>query len=168
MAPLPASRAAIERRLVEIVAKQQKIDPARVRPEEGLAAFGFDSIGLKELAIGLSGTFGVEITPAVFFAHGSIGALAVHLLEEHGDALAMAEAPSPAAPGKPPAEVQVVAPAKAPDATRGLRRPIAIIGMAGRFPGAADLAALRSMIEEGRQSVGSMPEARRRLLGSRA
>ena len=60
----------------------------------GLPRFGFDSIGLKELAVGLSSAFGVEITPAVFFAHGSIGALAAHLIEEHGDALAMAGTPT--------------------------------------------------------------------------
>ncbi len=157
------SRAAIERRLVEMVAKQQKIDPARVRPEEGLATFGFDSIGLKELAVGLSSAFGVEITPAVFFAHGSIGALAAHLIEEHGDALAMARTP-PAAPSGAPAEPAPVARAKAAPAGDDAGA-VAIIGMAGRFPGAADLGGLRSLIEEGRQSVGAMPEARRRLLG---
>ena len=122
-----------------------------------LGDFGFDSITLKEFAVILSERYGVDISPAVFFAHGSIEALSEHLCTTHPEAVRQVHA-DPASPKA--AESPQVMPEPQADSEA-----IAIIGMAGRFPGAQNLEEFWRNIVEGRITVSPMPMQRRQLLG---
>ena len=147
----PAAAAAdthdIEARIVALIAAQLRLDPARIARDEGFAEFGFDSIALKEFAATLTDSFGVPVTPAVFFAHGSVAALAAHLAAEHGARLGAPAAPPAPAPAPMPAQ-----PA-AQDA-------IAIIGISGRFPRSPDLDAFWRNLEAGADLTGPLPPER--------
>jgi|GEM_PF-2048095 acyl transferase domain-containing protein/NADPH:quinone reductase-like Zn-dependent oxidoreductase/thioesterase domain-containing protein/SAM-dependent methyltransferase len=163
-APTPAPRLvgrheplvqAVEGELIGLVSTLLKIDRERIEPEAGLAEFGFDSIALKDFAQVLGRAYGVSITPAVFFAHGTIAALARHLLSEHGSAIA-ARHVAEETPKLVAAAARDVLPAPNPAGPGG----IAIIGMAGRFPGSPDLDTFWRHLEAGDDLVGPWPEER--------
>ncbi|SMF97504.1 Acyl transferase domain-containing protein [Methylomagnum ishizawai] len=160
LAPLRAELAALIGRLL-------KLDPAELRPAAGFGDFGFDSIALKEFADLLAKHYGIEFSPAVFFAHGSIETLAVYLRDTYPGILRPQSAPMEPAPATPPPPpMQSTAPIPEPARPRAAdSTAIAIIGMAGRFPGAAELDDFWRLIETGTLAVGPMPAARRRLLG---
>ena len=156
---LSAALPAIRAELAAMIGRLLKLDPAALQPSAGLGDFGFDSIALKEFADLLSKRYGTAISPAVFFAHGSINALAGYLLDTHPEAVRG----KPAEPAPPPAPATAWEPAAArPPARAGA---VAVVGMAGRFPGAADLEGFWRLLESGQVAAGPMPDARRRLLG---
>jgi acyl transferase domain-containing protein/thioesterase domain-containing protein/SAM-dependent methyltransferase len=161
----------LRRDITKLISGLLKIDEDLLAPDAGLADFGFDSIALKEFASTLSTEYGVAISPAVFFARGTIDALARYLAETYPaecagrHAAAMAAAPSPvdagqvaAAPSPAPGPPMAAAGAE-PDA-------IAVIGMSGRFPGSPDLAAFWRHLEAETDLVGKLPEGR--MLASQA
>ncbi|WP_439595340.1 SDR family oxidoreductase [Falsiroseomonas sp.] len=150
--PAPADLAEAERRITAQIGRLLHIDLARIGRETGFAEFGFDSIALKEFAALLSDSWGVAITPAVFFAHGTVAALARHLLEAHGVAPAFPAAAFPAA--AQPASRPAIA------ATPAASEPIAIIGLSGRFPGAPDLDAFWRRLEAAEDMTGPLPPER--------
>ncbi len=59
--------------------------PARtIRPETSLADYGFDSITYVEFANCINRAYDIEVTPALFFEHTTVAALASFLDQEHG------------------------------------------------------------------------------------
>jgi acyl transferase domain-containing protein/thioesterase domain-containing protein len=154
---------AIRRNLTAMISRLLKIDEELLAPEAGLADFGFDSIALKEFGANLSDEYGVSISPAVFFARGTIDALSQYLAETYPtEAAARHAAPAAAAPSAAPAMPAVI-PAAAiarppgPSVDTGA---IAVIGMSGRFPGSPDLAAFWRNLEAETDLVGKLPEGR--------
>ncbi|MBN6545199.1 SDR family NAD(P)-dependent oxidoreductase, partial [Actinacidiphila bryophytorum] len=85
-------------------------------------------------------------------------------VEDARSALSAAAAPAP--PAAAPAILPAAEPAEpaeplAPAAGRGgPPEPVAVVGMAGRYPGAADLDGYWTNLREGRDSVGDIPAAR--------
>ena len=73
----------VRRHLTALVSKQMKIDEDLLVSDTGLAEFGFDSIALKELGVRLGDAYGITVSPAVFFAHGTIDALAAYLAQTY-------------------------------------------------------------------------------------
>ncbi|MBU8536698.1 alpha/beta fold hydrolase [Falsiroseomonas tokyonensis] len=147
--PAPADLAEAERRLTTQIAKLLHIDTARIGRDIGFAEFGFDSIALKEFAAVLSDSWGVAVTPAVFFAHGTVAALARHLVETHGATAPVAKPIVVEARPAPPVVAQPAA-----------QEPIAIIGLSGRFPGAPDLDAFWRRLEAAEDMTGPLPAER--------
>ncbi len=113
-----------------------------------------------------------ELPVTLFVEHRDIEEIAGYLAAEHGDALAAASpapaspapaspAPASPAPARPAARHEAAAerPAPAPGTAQepgGAALPenaIAIVGMAGRFPGAADVNALWDLVAHGRSAV---------------
>ncbi len=88
---------AIRRNLTAMISRLLKIDEELLAPEAGLADFGFDSIALKEFGAQLSEEYGVSISPAVFFARGTIDALSQYLAETYPVESAARHAAPPAA-----------------------------------------------------------------------
>ena len=141
--------------LVAMVAALMKLPAERLPVDANLADFGFDSIALKDFAVQISERWGVAVSPAAFFAHGTIARLADYLVEEHG----IGGAPAPVIPTPAPAPERRPTPAG--------NRAIAIVGMAGRFPGSPDVDAFWHHLESGHDLVGPMPEDRVAITGKR-
>jgi len=175
--------------LAAMIGRLLKLDPAALKPSASLGDFGFDSINLKEFADLLSKRYAVAISPAVFFAHGSINALAEYLLGTHPEALrgTTQESAQPVSGPLPAADAvelsspshagsaEPITPPPAPSSERGFSPAaaglpaspgaVAVIGMAGRFPRAGDADGFWQLIESGQVAVGPMPAGRRQLLG---
>ncbi len=154
---------AIRRRLTSMVSRLLKIDQSRLGPGVGFGDFGFDSIALKDFAVEIGRAYGVVVTPAVFFAHGTIGALAQHLLTEHGAVVARVESPEPRTTEAPRAPDPTPSPSDGPRAiaaSSAAERAVAIIGMAGRLPQSPDLDALWRHLAAGDDLVSEVPRDR--------
>ncbi len=146
--------------LAGMIGRLLKLNPAELKPSASLGDFGFDSIALKEFADLLSKRYAVAISPAVFFAHGSIDALAAYLRDTYPQALQ--GKPQCPVQAEPPTLPIAEPPAACPPVSHGA---VAVIGMAGRFPGADDADGFWQLIESGSITVGAMPDSRRQLLG---
>ncbi|MFF5257042.1 SDR family NAD(P)-dependent oxidoreductase [Streptomyces leeuwenhoekii] len=104
---------------------------------------GFDSLTAVELRNRLAETTGLRLSPGVVFDHPTVPALAEHLLSELSGDL-----PDPAA----------AAPATGPG---GGDEPVAIVGMACRFPGGAGTPeALWRLVADGVDAISEMPADR--------
>ncbi|MEU8698861.1 SDR family NAD(P)-dependent oxidoreductase [Streptomyces sp. NPDC048680] len=160
-----------------------KFDPDELDARTGFDAFGFDSISLIALAQQASERLGIELTPAVFFDRNTFASLGEHLVAEHPAALrtvyerstgtpARAETPArtPEAPPRPAPDAghrvcqeKAGAPDTAPrpaaprSAATDSAAPIAVIGAAGRFPGAPDLDAYWTNLVAGTDHVTAFP-----------
>jgi acyl transferase domain-containing protein len=114
-------------------------DPARIRPRETFRELGFDSLAGLELRNRLAAATGVRVPPTVVFDHPTPRALAEFLLTRLGQEHAPA-ALAPPAVAADPAE------------------PIAIVGIACRYPGAVrDPAGLWRLVAGGVDAIGEFP-----------
>ncbi|MDG4810842.1 SDR family NAD(P)-dependent oxidoreductase [Micromonospora sp. WMMD1120] len=142
------------------------VDPADVDLDAHLSEFGFDSISFTELANVLNEQLGLDLLPSVFFEYPTLAAFADHLLREHADQLRdhYGAAPPPApvsAPAPPSAPAPVVAADREPAppvATPG--DAVAIVGLAGVFPGGNEAEGFFADLAAGRDLVGEVPANR--------
>jgi polyketide synthase PksJ len=111
---------------------------------------GLQSAGLLQVVSVLEDRLGLRLSPTLLFEYTNPAALAQHLLQAHSDRFGRQDVQSFGGAGV------------APDARRTNDSPedIAIIGMAGRFPGAADLQAFWANLKAGVHSVTTVPESR--------
>ncbi|MGQ4335472.1 beta-ketoacyl synthase N-terminal-like domain-containing protein, partial [Streptomyces hayashii] len=136
---------------------------------------GVESVMLGELLEHVEEAVGKRLPPSLLLEHPSVEQLHDHLtsvgLAPRAEPLATAARPATAPPGPqvaPPgpqsAPPVVPAPtasaATASSAGRGTDGKVAVIGMAGRFPGAPDVAAFWRNLLEGRCSVTEVPAER--------
>ncbi|MFC8246914.1 SDR family NAD(P)-dependent oxidoreductase [Streptomyces chartreusis] len=149
--------------------------PQAATLSEELATWTFMELGLTSVdvvALGarLGQQLGVEIVPTVFFRCTRVPELATHLAEEHRDAVRAWYAAFKGTASEPTrrveadavkkvatAAVSVTEPASIPSAND---RDIAVIGLAGRFPGASDVRELWDALLSGRDLVGEVPADR--------
>ncbi|GAA4771552.1 hypothetical protein GCM10023329_18620 [Streptomyces sanyensis] len=136
--------AAVERRLTELYAEVSGVPPAELDPAAPLERHGLTSFVVARLTARLREEF-ATVPATLFFEHRDLASAA--------RALAAASGPrslpsaSPSAAERPPAP-----------------RPegIAVIGLAGRYPGAADLDAFWDVLSRGRDQIRALPANRRR------
>ncbi|MEU9123593.1 SDR family NAD(P)-dependent oxidoreductase [Streptomyces sp. NPDC048506] len=161
--------------LRETVADLLKFDLADIDADTHFHAYGFESIALAKLAAELNATLGTDVTPALFFECPDIRSLAEHLRDRYGAELRLPADPEEAEPvpaGAEPvpasAPVPPAAPAPAPlpaSAPAPVPVPVpvpddgavAIVGAAGRFPGADDLDTFWQRLRAGDDLVGDYP-----------
>ncbi len=171
--PAPAAggttlRARLRAELRRLVCASAGIDPARLDDKTNLADVGFDSISLAGFAKLLSSQFALEVTPALFFNHATVEQLAEHFAADHGPhfealygggqgAPAPTAAPAPASAPVRPLAAGRFAPQRAADPRQ---EPVAIVGMSGRFPQAADPDALWDLLARGGSGVTEVPASR--------
>ncbi len=154
--------AALLASLRETVADLLKFDLAEIDLDTHFHAYGFESIALAKLASELNGILGTDLTPAVFFECPDIRSLAEHLQVRYGPELTLpvaADAPAPAAatrpaPEAPPQPMRATEPVPAPEPDDDA---VAIVGAAGRFPGADDLDAFWQRLRAGEDLVSDYP-----------
>ncbi len=147
-----------------------KFDAADLSARDAFHDLGFDSISLTRYANEISAAFGIDLSPAIFFECEHIEALADHLINRHGVVLsqltkeqapvrAMAALSAEDVVGSEtiPAPAVVSHPAVKPYVADDR---VAIIGMSGRFPGAADVEAFFDQLLTGRDLTSDMPMGR--------
>ncbi|GAA3897334.1 hypothetical protein GCM10022244_04510 [Streptomyces gulbargensis] len=167
----------VEQELRSLAAGFLMVSDDDVDLSTNLMELGFDSISLTELITRVNDRYGLDLLPTVLFEAPTLEALADRLVRDHPHVGRAPAAPvAPAAPdtgvdpGHGTGSPQGQAPRSAPvpgqppsalDRTTG--SPIAVIGMAGRFPGAADLTALWQIVAAGQDRIGPVPADRPEL-----
>lgn len=155
-----SSQVALERHaalngwLAAALAAKLGIDPALIEAEAGFYELGLDSAGMLAVAAEAGQRLKLSLPPTLLFEHTRLGALAAHLESAYPDAVAAAFAPAPPAPLGSTLGSTTKA---APHPETATAEPIAIIGMAGRYPGARDLDSFWRNLCNGVDSVTEIP-----------
>lgn len=146
-------REAVERYFVNMVARETEIDAVAISLAAPLEDYGIDSLLITRLTDELERDFG-SLSKTLFFEHQTLGALVDHFTSNHADALASllgvsTEASRPALPTavRVPQKTERVA----------LDDPIAIIGLAGRYPGARSPEEFWQNLADGHDSITEVP-----------
>ncbi|MEJ2870701.1 SDR family NAD(P)-dependent oxidoreductase [Actinomycetospora sp. OC33-EN08] len=136
----PADRPAHARRLVvrELAAVLGHVDPATLAADRAFRDLGVDSLTAVELRNRLAAAAGLTLDTTVVFDHPDASALAGRLVELAGGG----------------SVVGTVSGRSASD------EPLAIVGLACRFPGADSPAALWELLRDGRDGFGPFPTDR--------
>ncbi len=149
-------RNAAERYFIHLVARETEIDASAISLSAPLEDYGIDSVLIMQLTDVLERDFG-PLSKTLFFEHQTLGALCDYFLEQHAERLSAIVGPAEQAP------VQAI-PAEARAGTRrgpvAADEPIAIIGVAGRYPGARNLPEFWQNLAAGRDSVTEVPAGR--------
>ncbi len=177
----PESTASVELRIAEVMIARLGLAPSDVRADKAFDAYGVDSIAAVDMVGDLEQDFG-RLPRTLFFEHKTVRELAAHLVtrgapQRGGITTEARPAPRPTNPSPdaappaprpmrpppapaPPAPCAPAAPrvelAAPPDADA----PIAIIGIAGRYPGSPDLATFFANLRAGRDLVTEVPADR--------
>jgi acyl transferase domain-containing protein/enoyl-CoA hydratase/carnithine racemase/NAD(P)-dependent dehydrogenase (short-subunit alcohol dehydrogenase family)/acyl carrier protein len=172
----------LEDYLKDVLHRQTEIPTARIRSDEPLELYGIDSVMIMKLTRVLEKDFG-ELSRTLFFEYQTIGELAVYFTENHpetvgakfGEAASGARVPAPvdfcvALESGSRGKVSNIAfevdtgpesvlPAGS-SASGGENQGIAIIGLAGRYPQAENIAEFWQNLEKGRDCIVEVPEDR--------
>ncbi|MGD9826611.1 beta-ketoacyl synthase N-terminal-like domain-containing protein, partial [Desulfobacter sp.] len=163
-APVPAKETAvndIQDILLQTVASFLNCPSGQIDPEAGYYELGLDSALLLEMVKKLEQILSVSLSPTLLFEYPSIRELATHL-----STLAGPTAKHAAGSPKPfvqPAFVAPKTPAKntAPiEPATGASGDIAIIGLAGRYPGADGIDAFWENLKQGKDCITPVPKER--------
>ncbi|MDX2679235.1 polyketide synthase [Streptomyces soliscabiei] len=140
------SRAELVSWLRNRIALATKLEPQHITTDQPFGSFGLDSVTLVSLSGELSDHLGRPVNPREMYNHPTIEQLATALAPQ--DALATAGQLVP------------------PRTLETGNEPVAVIGMACRFPGAASVDEFWRLLEEGRDAIRDVSE-RREALGYR-
>ncbi|WP_434391680.1 beta-ketoacyl synthase N-terminal-like domain-containing protein [Melittangium boletus] len=155
-------RAQTEQWLRQLLARELKLEEARIGSETDFEALGVDSIHVIELVTKMDEWLGVKLDPTLPLVHRTLAQLRDHLVEAHPEAVLGTFAPGAVIEAAPPrAEPQAAPPvASAPVAAPSGPEPIAVIGMACHFPGSPDLESYWRVLREGRDLITEVPASR--------
>ena len=141
-------------RVAAIVASVVEASPDSLAADTNFADLGLDSILSLELVDRIAEAFAVRVDPSAITEHATAARLAA-LIATRGGTVAKA-APEPASVAAPgPAPVPAIIAQGG-----GARGKVAIIGMAGRLPGADNLAAFMARLAAGETAIGPLPAGR--------
>lgn len=166
VAPPPGLTVQAARRAVadHVAAELGHARGAEISPNTGFLDLGLDSIMAVDLAGRLTAACGLRVDVMEIFDHPTVARLGEHLARRAGGG---PSAPSVAPSVVPAAVPEVEAPSRpAAGAGKGASpkrsddRAVAIVGMAGRFPGAASVDDLWHLLEQGRDPIGAIPDDR--------
>lgn len=134
-------------------------------PTTLLIDLGLSSAEMINILVELEGSLG-PLPVTLFFEQSDLAGIARYLADEHRPALASLAA-GKARPRPPRDQGVEEAPSIVPTARRAAAAPaalperaIAVVGMAGRFPGAADVHALWDLLASGRSAVRELTDER--------
>ncbi|MFJ2767086.1 type I polyketide synthase [Streptomyces sp. NPDC087300] len=137
-------------------------DPGAVQDTIGFLDLGLDSIMAMELSVRLSQVFGLRFQVADVFNYPTVHELARFLLDEPAgqeEPVTQTASPLPAAAAPASAGADAGQEQSARSGARN-QEPIAVVGMAGRFPGADSVDELWELLKAGRDGVGTVPSGR--------
>jgi len=147
--------------LAKLVAREANVAESEIEAEATLDAYGIDSVMIVRLTDALEADFG-PLPKTLFFEYRTLATLCGYFLAHHKDPLVRLlgePEPPPQAP-PPPGGRTPPDPARAAQEVAAADVPIAIIGMAGRFPGADDLDGFWRLLESGFDAIGEIPPDR--------
>ncbi|MGW7202800.1 SDR family NAD(P)-dependent oxidoreductase [Streptomyces sp. NPDC054837] len=159
--PVAEGQRTLETAISDLVAEALGSGDAPMDQDRGFYDLGLDSVNLLTIAVSLEKLLGTELYPTLLFEYPTVNSLAAHLRGQ-GHTL----------PGGTPAPQEpVAAQSTAPRAeAQGAHRPepaphahdepIAVVGLAGRYPGAADIREFWQVLQDGRDCVTEVPPAR--------
>ncbi|MCU1245523.1 MAG: pksN 13, partial [Acidobacteria bacterium] len=170
----------LERRTLLLLGKllsaTLKVPLERIESDAPLEAYGIDSVMVMQLTAELEKSLG-SLPKTLFFEHQTLDALAAHLVTSHRSQLTallgLGEQPV-TVPAKPAQPSMVKAPVTsrrrarfAPSGIKQASQPgprrfeeIAVIGMSGRYPQAANLAAFWENLKAGKDCITEIPKER--------
>ncbi|AFX99653.1 ptzE [Candidatus Endolissoclinum faulkneri L2] len=141
--------------LRSIIANQLAIDPAELRANQSLGEYGLESLSSMAVRDVLDAKFG-GVSQTLMFEHDTLTGLANHLISVR--------------PTEVRAVLQNTKNINSIDKNKikqsnskqimPVNTPIAVIGIAGRFPGADTPNALWQLVENGLSALGPVPEGR--------
>ncbi|HYQ15910.1 MAG TPA: beta-ketoacyl synthase N-terminal-like domain-containing protein, partial [Polyangiaceae bacterium] len=148
--------------ICEVVASVIGIDRREIGRDLSFSDFGVDSIMAVDIVERLGSALHVELRASDLFSYSSVNALAAHIAEAGAPAVPAAQL-EPNGDGaaalfdepivhSEPAPISAAAPVSSSD--------IAVVGVSGMFPGAADIAEFWANLKAGRCSVAEVPSER--------
>ncbi|MFD3478745.1 amino acid adenylation domain-containing protein [Streptomyces sp. NPDC058695] len=155
-------------RVLRLVGELTVRDPALLDADTDFPSLGVDSLLNEEFCERLRGMFpGRSVAATLLFEHPTPRALARHLAPARPAAPAPTVSPRPAPLRSEPAVRPVEQPRAAEAAPVPTRRSrdtgapaVAVVGIAGRYPGAQDLAAFWELLNAGHTPVREVPAER--------
>ena len=156
---LPAVLARVKQILGDII----KLAPDSIRSDDRLENFGLDSVMVVQFSQRLA-DLSSDIPATLLYEFSDLRSLAQHLVDRYPVAcvrwcgVAPVSVQVPAQPASPAAPALVRAPRTS--SAMDLDQPIAIIGLAGRYPKAPDLDALWENLLAGLDCIGEVPADR--------
>ncbi|WXB00344.1 KR domain-containing protein [Pendulispora brunnea] len=154
--PAASSKTAVQAWLVDIVARELKLDPSRLDAQTPLPDYGVDSVMLVQLVRPVSERIGEAVDPSVLFEHPTLEAFSNWLVSRYGEVLSAAPADTPSDAPEPTPQVQSAAAQPRPTAADD----IAVIGLSCRFPGAGNVEEFWHLLAEGRSAIRPVPPER--------
>ncbi|MFO7483645.1 SDR family NAD(P)-dependent oxidoreductase, partial [Oceanibaculum nanhaiense] len=151
-----ALRDRVTERLRQLFAEASGLPADGIDPSRPLEEYGIDSLMVTRLNAALEAPFGA-LPKTLLFEHRTLAALAAHLAVAKGDECRRWTGLNTVAVSVP-AAVQPMA--RAISAPLSQDEPIAIIGLSGRYPGAADLDAFWANLAAGRDAITEIPAER--------
>lgn len=156
----------VESLLIAELAPLLEIEPSRLRPDTYISEFGVDSMLFTQLVLRLNRKLGLKLAPAALFGHPTLRSFANFLAQEHADKLSAVISSNQASiPASVPVSAvqaaRAASNAPAPGA-RGTaaRESIAIVGMAGRFPGCRNVDEFWELLSQQRDAITEVPTER--------
>lgn len=128
----------LERRIAAVVARHAGIDPDQIDHGRSFHDLGVDSTNALAIVAEMARVLDRALPPTLLWECPTIAALTQRLV----------------------ADGQVPLPGRGSQVKLSRAVPVAIIGMACRFPGAPDLAAFKRLLEDGVDAVGPVPADR--------
>ncbi|MFF2651020.1 SDR family NAD(P)-dependent oxidoreductase, partial [Streptomyces sp. NPDC058045] len=161
---------AVHTYLIELMAREMRIPAESIDRDAPLEQYGIDSITVLALTDVLEEDLGT-LPKTLFFEYQTVGELGGYLRTSHSAALARIlgataapverkQAPAPAAPVLVEQAVSRRGRNRHPAPSTGGPLDIAVVGVAGRYPQAADLDAFWRNLVQGRDCVTETPAGR--------
>ncbi|MFJ8536978.1 amino acid adenylation domain-containing protein [Streptomyces sp. NPDC093591] len=154
---VPRSRRDVEDAVRGIWARTLDLGPADIDREERFFALGGSSLKAMAVLAGIEDAFSVTVEPRVLRDHDTVAALAGHVLALLADSGRALEGESAAGPGAGADAGRASLTSAERAESRG---PVAVLGMACRFPGAETPEAFWELLVSGRDTVTGVPEGR--------
>ncbi|MHA6907973.1 SDR family NAD(P)-dependent oxidoreductase [Ralstonia pseudosolanacearum] len=164
--------AATLERLKAVFCDVTRLPAGRVESDVPLEQYGIDSIMITRLNRALEGVFSrmtalrpaeSQLSKTLFFEYHSLDALAAYLVKRHDRACLLwtgLDGAQNGAQNREAAQRRTPSEAAAAAAPTAALEPIAVIGISGRYPQAADLDAYWNNLKAGRDSITEIPAQR--------
>jgi polyketide synthase PksN len=167
----------VRQRVVRLLADATGLATSRIDPKVGLDQYGIDSVIVLNMSRQLDDIF-TNLPPNLFFEVANLDELARRLIGHDaatcsawigrtvsGAPLSTGATEVAAEDMRSPSPTRVARGAARIHTEKAIDEPIAIIGMAGRYPGASDLQAFWRQLEAGETGIGNIPPERWSLDG---
>ncbi|UJR87253.1 MULTISPECIES: beta-ketoacyl synthase N-terminal-like domain-containing protein [Sandaracinus] len=158
---ITVDRDAVAKGLRDVIAAELLLDPAALDRRRPFAELGVDSVVAVEIARRVRERWSIDLPATALYDHPTLEALTRTVaarVAERGPTEPPRAAGASATP--PPSEPTVHDASRARVAAPSRALDIAIVGMAGRFPGADDVDALWRLLSEGRSAIAEVPPER--------